>query len=167
IQDHLRASSGISLKEDLAFQKRFNGYYRVSRLPKKWYEAFYNIFDNSRNSIPAYSDLLTTLYAATNRCEASFASKLLATLDPTMPVIDSVVLGILNTKIPGPSTPNRLEKVALLHGEIGRCYKDFLKSKQGQSLISQFKATYPAESQLLTDIKMLDFILWQTREEKV
>lgn len=167
IQSHFKALTDGPLGENAEFMKRFNGFYRVSRMSPQWYDAFYKVFDNSRKSTPSFFELLTSLYAVTNRCEASFASKLLATLDPTMPVIDSIVLSILKTKIPRLPTPNRLEKVSLLHQEIGRCYREFLGSKQGESLVSQFKSVYSIESKLLSEVKMLDFILWQTREEKI
>jgi len=36
---------------------------------------------------------MVLLTAVTGRIEASFTSKLLATLDPTLPVIDTIVLG--------------------------------------------------------------------------
>ena len=166
IQSHFDAIKDTSLIENAEFQKRFNGFYRVSRMSPQWYKGFYGVFDSSRNSTPTFLELLTALHSVTNRCEASFASKLLATLDPTMPVIDSVVLGILKAKVPGPLTLNRLQEVSFLHQEMSRCYEEFLKSENGRDLVNLFEATYPVESQRLSEVKMLDFILWQTREER-
>jgi hypothetical protein len=46
------------------------------------------------------------LHRTTGRCEASFASKLSATIGPTMPVIDSVVLRNLNLRLPPSGSSN-------------------------------------------------------------
>ena len=55
-----------------------------------------------------FSLTLVELFAATGRIEASFASKLHATLHPNAPVTDSVVLENLGLRLPAVAVPDRL-----------------------------------------------------------
>lgn len=162
IQEKFDQLSNESLRDSLDFKKSFNGFYRVRQKPAAWYKAFYDIFDESRGISTDYRTVIETLYDRTNRIEASFASKLLATLNPEMPVIDSIVLSRLNTKLPRYYESNRLEKICLLHDDIKSCYQKFLKTSQGKDLITSFKRAYPQAN--ITEIKMLDLVLWQSRE---
>lgn len=161
IQKRLNELTGKPLKDDAKFRKSFNGFYRIRQKPAAWYNAFYELLDESRSQSINFSTVLRSLHKATNRYEASFASKLLATLNPQMPVIDSIVLKNLNTKLPYQSDPNRFESICSLHEEINRCYADYLQSEQGRYLVNQFRKTYPHAD--ITEVKMLDLVLWQAR----
>jgi len=88
--------------------------------------------------------------------EESFASKLAATIDPNLPVIDSWVrcnLGLGRAF----STENAKE----IHQKIREQYAEFLSTENGKYLIRRFAETYPEAH--ITHVKMLDFVLWQTR----
>ena len=73
--------------------------------------------------------VIRTLYAETGNIEASFSSKLLATINADMPIWDSIVLGRLDL-IPCQSTnkEERLANAVEIYQEITRCYRDFLTS---------------------------------------
>lgn len=161
IQKHFNELTGRPLKDDKYFRTKFNGFYRIRQKPAAWYDAFYVLLDESRSQSINFSTILRSLHKATDRYEASFASKLLATLNPQMPVIDSVVLKNLNTKLPYPSDPNRLDSICSLHDELNRCYTEYLQSEQGRYLVSQFQKVYPNAD--ITEVKMVDLILWQSR----
>ncbi|QKZ14234.1 hypothetical protein [Spirosoma sp. KUDC1026] len=161
IQKRLNDLAGKPLKDDADFRKSFNGFYRIRQKPAAWYDTFYELLDESRNQSVDFSTILRSLHIATDRYEASFASKLLATLNPQMPVIDSIVLKNLNAKLPYQSDPNRFNNICSLHEEINRCYKEYLQSENGRYLVKQFQKTYPNVD--VTEIKMLDLVLWQSR----
>lgn len=161
IQKRLNELTGKPLKDNADFRTNFNGFYRIRQKPAAWYNAFYELLDESRSQSFNFSTILRSLQKATNRYEASFASKLVAILNPQMPVIDSIVLKNLNTKLPYQSDPNRFDSICSLHEEISRCYTEYLQSEQGRYLVSQFQRTYPKAD--ITEIKMLDLVLWQAR----
>ena len=161
IQKRLNELTGKPLKNNADFRKSFNGFYRIRQKPASWYNAFYELFDESRSQSIDFSTILRSLHKATDRYEASFASKLLATLNPQMPVIDSIVLKNLNTKLPYQSDPNRFDSICLLHEEINRCYTEYLQSTQGRYLVGQFQKAYPNVE--ISEVKMLDLVLWQSR----
>ena len=105
--------------------------------------------------------MLDTLHRTTGRYEASFASKLLATIDPNMPVIDSIVLRNLNLRLPASSSKQRIARIQELHSTLVACFKEFLTTETGRHLVERFRHEYPSAN--ITEIKMLDLVLWQTR----
>ena len=54
-----------------------------------------------------FPEALRALRERTGRLEASFASKLVATLDPNKPVIDKFVLSNFNLRLPYHGAANR------------------------------------------------------------
>jgi hypothetical protein len=147
---------------DREFQKRFNGFYRVRR-NAEWQRAFYDILEGGKSKRPSLAQVLRSLHRVAGRVEASFASKLMATLDPAQPVIDSIVLGNLGLRLP-PRTETvaqRIDHVVALHARLADSFSGFLKSDTGRFLVKRFGEAYPTD--LLTEVKMIDLVLWQTR----
>jgi hypothetical protein len=112
----------------------------------------------------SFPDVFDALYGATDRYEASFASKLLATLDPHMPVIDSMVLRNLQLRLPAAGSNDRVSRIYQLHARLLACFTDYLATEDGKYLVTRFRETYPGID--VSEIKMLDFVLWQTRAKK-
>src|SRR5262245_53339545 len=79
------------VSSDPEYQRRFVGFYRVRR-ELAWRESFFELLESRKTQGLQFSEGLRRLADATGRIEASFASKLVASIDPDQPVIDSVVL---------------------------------------------------------------------------
>lgn len=147
------------------FQKRFNGFYRIRR-GKEWQRVFYELLEFYKDKKINFEDILYKLYKKTGRVEAAFASKLVATINPEMPVIDRVVLNNLKYRLPrGGSISNqiRIKKTNELYRTLIRDFKECLQSAAGKNLVKRFKKEYPRVK--ITKVKMLDFVLWQSRPE--
>ena len=147
--------------DDPEFRRSFNGFYRVRRSAQTWQPHFFALMDRARSQGFDFSRTLEELFAATGRIEASFASKLYATLHPNAPVIDSVVLENLGLKLPSAEDPNRQAKVVGIHDALARTFADLLATAEGKYLVAAFRAAYPNAS--VTDEKALDLVLWQIR----
>ena len=143
-------------------QRKFNGFYRVRR-SLEWRTAFFALMDRAHREQLAFHTILDLLRAATNRYEASFASKLFATLNPSAPVIDSVVLKNVGLRIPPVSVTNRASGILKLHNELARLFAEFLPTPSGKDLVQKFDAAYPTAAAVVTPEKKLDFVLWQSR----
>lgn len=161
IQKRLSDQSDINLADDGDFQKKFNGFYRIRQKPAAWYKIFYMLFDESRKIPVDYYTVLQLLHKLTGRYEASFASKLLASIDTQMPVIDSIVLKNLNLRLPYPYEANRLESICSIHGKLTEYYANYLQTEKGKHLVGRFRKVYPDAN--VSEVKMLDLILWQSR----
>lgn len=145
---------------DAEFQKRFVGFYRVRR-GANWRNTYFRILEQAKSSPISFGEALRKLHTVTGRVEASFASKLVATIDPTQPVIDSVVLENTGLKLPYAGSSDRLARIEDVHQSLGSIYAKFLSSGSGRSMVERFKKSYPDAS--VSEVKMLDLLLWQTR----
>src|SRR5690606_33727520 len=115
---------------DAVFQRRFNGFYRVRR-DAEWREEYFRLMEESKAGGVHFTHVLRTLHAATGRYEASFASKLVATLAPTQPVIDRFVLENFDLRLPYPYQKGREMRILQVHAELCAKYGALLASDVG------------------------------------
>jgi hypothetical protein len=158
IQSEVKRSGDFYRNE--AFRRRFNRFYRVRRAAP-WRDTFYSVMGRALRERLRFPAVLGLLYEATSRYEASFASKLVATLDPSKPVIDSVVLKNLGLRLPAAHAPDRSQRICQVYDQLAVCLSDFLSTDGGAHLVSAFQRRFPDAR--ITEVKMLDLVLWQTR----
>lgn len=164
LQQYLWLQSKITgnrdFHEDTEFRRKYNHFYRIRRA-SAWQNVFYGLMDRAKKEQLHLQFVLDALRQSTGRVEASFASKLLATINPALPVIDSVILKNLGMRLPSATEPDRILKVCKIHKQLAECFQEFLNSDNGKYLVEAFKRKYPNAK--ITETKMLDLVLWQTR----
>ncbi len=94
--------------------------------------------------------------------EASFASKLVASIDPDQPVIDSLVLKNLGLRLPPKTSHDRFSRIVDLHRDLAEWYHAQLASLEGVRALERFRKAYPDAR--ITDMKALDLIIWKVRD---
>lgn len=146
--------------EDALFRRRFNHYYRVRR-NAAWQAAYFALMGRARQEALEFNAVLDALRLATNRLEASFATKLISTVNPTLPVIDKFVLRNVGLALPAQNTPNRATAIVRVYAALQASLNAYLQSEDGRYLAREFNRIYPNSG--VTEIKMLDLVLWQTR----
>lgn len=154
----------IDVSNDKEFQRQFNGFYRMRQRPKLFYETFYQYLQENKAKEIGFSETLNYFYIQMGRLEPSFSSKLVATVNPKLPVWDSEVLDSLNLKTPGYHLAKdiRKERLISIYGEIEKWYERFIISDKGKQMLKIFNQEVgPVE---ITDVKKIDLILWQTRK---
>jgi hypothetical protein len=157
LQEHRDAND---LRKDLNYRRRFDHFYRVRRGPD-WHDKFYGLLERKKREAVSFGEVLRALHRATGHYEASFASKLVATIRPDMPVIDSIILRNVNLSLPRYNVRDRAVRFEHLHATLVSWFKVFLTTRTGRYLVKRFREEYPAAT--ITEIKMLDLVLWQTR----
>lgn len=150
----------LDVSADRDFQRRFNRFYRVRR-GTDWQWRFYALLERGKRDPTDFTEVLRALHAATGRYEASFASKLVATLYPDRPVIDRFVLANAGLRLPGPSAKDRPGEILACYVGLQHAFAVFLRSPTGTYLVESFLRRFPGRS--VTAVKMLDLVLWQTR----
>ena len=145
---------------DPDFQRAFNHLYRVRR-GKTWRTQYFRLMGQARRRTISFKSAVSILLRSTGRYEASFTSKLIATIDPWQPVIDSVVLRRLGLRLPRKRFVRRVHAIDKIHRKLAHSYSSFLRTTDGRFLIRSFKRKYPHAR--ITSIKMVDFVVWQTR----
>ena len=153
----------IDVSKDKEYQTTFNSFFRVRR-NEEWRKEFYNYFEiiKNRKNI-TFDEILDSIYKRTGNIEASFCSKLLSTINHNMPIIDQYVLKNLNLKIKGNTKDDKLKSTKEVYKELVKIEKEKLNNKDIKKAIDDFKNYFPEYN--LSDIKILDYILWNTRDE--
>jgi hypothetical protein len=96
LQNQIR-SCDVSRTEE--FQRLFSGFYRVRR-NSRWKQEYFKLMEASKLTGIDFPEALKEINLRCGRVEASFASKLVATLDSSMPVIDKFVLKFFGLRLP-------------------------------------------------------------------
>jgi len=143
---------------DPLFRRKFNGFYRMRR-GGEFQNQFFLIFDSGNID---FEYVLQRIFNFSGRYEASFASKLIATIDPGFPVIDKHVLNNLNLSRPQPKDLDKLNSWLNIYNRLISEFTTYLTSETGLYLLRRFDEMYPYASGI-DPIKKLDFILWQSR----
>jgi hypothetical protein len=94
--------------------------------------------------------------------EASFASKLVATLNPDKPVIDKFVLTNFGLSLPSQYENDREAKAVKIYDELCAAYDELLQKPIMNTIRIKFAEQFPWAT--TTDLKKVDLILWQIRE---
>lgn len=152
----------VNVSHDPTFQRTFNAVYGVRR-NEEWRRHFYQIFEQEKsNPAPKFGEVVGEIFNRTGRVEASFASKLIATLDPNQAIYDSVVLSNFGYR---PLTSTGVEKIA----DVVRDYaaiQSHLDALVGTDVFAglrqRFDRQFP-QFETFTDLKVLDLLIWQMR----
>lgn len=107
--------NSTDVSKDQEFQKLFNGFYRIRQRKQEFYQAYYLILEESKGKSCSFGEILEKIYNETGRFEASFSSKLFATVASYKPVWDSFVLQNLGLKAPYTNDKRRMEKIIILY----------------------------------------------------
>lgn len=151
------------------FQANFKNFYVVRRRTPQWSDNFFKIFDDVRtswgtlgaaNPCAVFEDVLGRLKsnpATSKYVEKSFASKMLHTLNPSLPIIDKEVLKQLGYRNPYNSIPKSVQ----LYEELIDWYATALSDPVSIGWIDAFNNAFPGNT--YTNVKRIDFLLWQMR----
>lgn len=153
----------IDVSKNREFRKKFNHFYRIRQRESEFYDVFYQKLEDSKKECPAFGELIDYFYDQFKRMEASFSSKLIATVNPNLPVWDNEVLRNLGLKKPYnyEKVDVRLKKIKRLYEVIRNWYVDYLETDEAKNKLAMFDNHFPNSN--ITDTKKIDLILWQTR----
>lgn len=150
------------VSSDADFQRFYNRFYRVRR-NAKWQARYYAIMEREKtNPSAAFEDVLREMYELTGNVEASFTSKMIATLHPDSPIWDNLVLSRLGLKLKGTTAQAKLENAVEVYGEIVSWYETYLATDDAEKNIRLFDELLP-DFAWLTPVKKVDFLLWSGR----
>ena len=148
------------VSKDWNFQTKFNDFYKVRR-NARWRLHYYELMEAMKSHDMTFAQALRILRQKTNRIEASFASKLVSTLNPNKPVVDKFVLKNFDLRLPYYSATNRESKTIQVYDELCLKYKDLMGRQIASVICDKFVEMYPWAN--ITDLKKVDLVLWQNR----
>ncbi|MCH5266157.1 MAG: hypothetical protein J1F02_09675 [Lachnospiraceae bacterium] len=108
------------------------------------------------------------MFKESGKIEVSFVSKLMATIDPQLPIWDKYVLINLGKiaeweKFRSADAEERIKEASKIYAYIKCWYKSFIEDDYGKLCIAKFDEALPAYRDKLTDIKKIDYLLWGKR----
>ena len=143
------------------FQRLFNGYYRIRR-NEEWRRHYYTLFCKARTEHYSFENIINELYNLTGNVEASFSSKMLATIDASKPVWDQYVLQNLGLELSGKTKIEKLQNAVCLYDQLEKWYSDYLKKTEARENIIEFNRLLP-DYTWINDTKKIDCLLWSKR----
>lgn len=143
------------------FQRVFNGFYRVRR-NEEWRQHYYDLFVKAKAGQFDFEQIIYELYNKTGNVEASFSSKMLATLDASKPIWDQYVLQNLGLELTGRTQEEKLKNAVALYRQIVMWYADYLSTVEAQKNIAKFDRMLP-DYAWISDTKKIDCLLWSKR----
>ncbi|MBK9584878.1 MAG: hypothetical protein IPO55_03050 [Alphaproteobacteria bacterium] len=154
----------VDVSSDMKFQVAYKGFYRVRQKSEAWYQDYFGLMQECRSKKPEFAEILEELRLrlGSNRCEASFSSKLVATLNPDRPVWDRYVLQNLGLKWPSRKSDDKHQHAVTLYASMRQNLESFLTTVTAHRWIGLFNERVVG-SDRISDMKKLDFILWQVR----
>jgi len=152
----------VDVSKNQRFQKRFNSFYRVRQRKPNWYKSYYEFLEENKNNKITFNKTLDHFKSELGRYEPSFSSKLVATINPNKPVWDIYVLKNTGHKAPSYSSKSKFEDAKSAYKSIEEWYKEFLKTGEAKKIINSFNEVIK-EHDKITDLKKVDFVLWQMR----
>ena len=153
--------NNINITSNPDFQKTFNGFFKVRR-NEKWRKIYYSIMEKAKSEPLTFRQVITEMYNKTGRIEASFTSKLLASIDTDKPIWDKYVLENLGLVPSGKNPHERIENACQIYDALTEWYYNFLRSDEGKKCIMEFNKKMPDYS-WISNTKKIDFLIWRTR----
>jgi hypothetical protein len=147
---------------DVQYQRTYNGIYMLRLPDTRFYAGHYALLQQHKtNPHISFPELLAQLSACTGRLEVSFSSKLLATINPDIPPLDSVVLGHLGLVLPKAGESDRDAKAIAVHGALIEKMTQIAASADFDEIKRRFQLRHPQYQ--FTASKILDLVLWRYR----
>lgn len=150
------------------FRKKFNGFYTVRQKKSSWYDCYYSLMEKQRIVPQSFEVILRAMYEEGHTIEVSFVSKLIAAVDPNLPIWDQYViknLGFMKEweRYRQKSTEERIQKAVEIYNAIINWYSEFLSSENGKLCVERFDETLPEYKEKISDVKKIDYWLWSKR----
>lgn len=150
----------VNVSCDLDFQREYNYFYKVRR-NAEWRQHYFDLFEKckKRRNV-SFGFILEELYSNTGRVEASFASKMLASLDDDMPIWNSQVLNRMGISPSKKQDQQKINETKALYYFIVDWYEKLKADKDRyEEYVTAFDNRFPDYSNI-SSTKKIDFILW-------
>ena len=144
---------------DSVYQKTFNAFY-VVRCDENWRREYYALMEQCKTAPHTFEEILKAMHSFSGRVEASYASKLLATIDSSYPIWDQYVLKNLGVK--DRKGFRTIEGTVDAYEQIRGWYADYLGTDEAKENIGIFDRELP-DYAWISDLKKIDFMLWKMR----
>ena len=157
-------SKGDIIKNHV-FKFTFRSFYRIdnAKFSNKLKDKYFELLSKKEDNLGI---ILSELHRIPNlkglNCiHFSFATKLLHTLDNNNPIYDTEVSRVLHiTTIKKGTKEVKIKSCEEKYLKLKEIHESLLKDKEIQKLISRFRKNFNVKPEHISDVKVLDFIVW-------
>lgn len=152
----------VDVSLDEGFQKTYENFYTLGRYPKEFRRDYFAYMERCKETELSFEEALS-YFLKYGTLEVSFSSKLVHTLNPEQPIWDKNVTDQhFGYKIPTYGTKDREKKILDRYKRYKRDFLKYVASDDGKTIIRAFDEAFPETG--FTDLKKVDFVLWQDIE---
>lgn len=161
----------VDVSSNIEFQKKFKYFYRI-RLADEWCEVYFRLFEEmKKDKLPSFEKIITAMLNRTKgmvisgnlckdgRVEASFSSKMLATIRPDKPIWDSHVLKQLSISVPTGSATSRVQQCIKIYEQLENEYNRFIKTEKAKNIVHKFDKLQSGYTNI-SAVKKIDYLVW-------
>lgn len=164
----MQTAQSTNFKATDEYRKMYKGFYNVRQRSCEWYDKYFLLMEEQSTENRSFEDLLRIMFKEHGKIEVSFVSKLMATINPQLPIWDKFVLINLGKaaeweRFRTADVEKRIKEAAKIYADIESWYKDFIEADDGKVCIAKFDELLPIYKDKLTDIKKIDYLLWSKR----
>lgn len=167
----IRLVNAVDVSKCTDFQMAFDGYYRVRRNDTwraKYYEYFESVKCDEDISFDAIIDHIynnmKTVQGKLNPVEASFSSKMLATIDTNKPILVSQVLKNMGLSIVGETPEKRLQSSKKAYKDICERFENYIGTDDCDEAVKLFDSYFPG-CKVFSVCKKIDWFLWALEKD--
>jgi hypothetical protein len=147
----------VVVSNDYSFQSMFSGLFQLRWMPRRHRSIYFGMMQQQKEIDRGHSfrDLLQAYYDQTGRWEVSFITKLIAIIDPSRSVWDSLVSRRLCLSLP---VVRNLETCAARYEELSERMTGLLAHRQFQCVVDAFENRFP--KRCYKQMRILDATIW-------
>ena len=153
-----KRAAEVNVAADEDFQRVFSSFYSV-RKNSGWRGHFFSLMERAKKEHLIYEDVIEEILKTTGMVESSLASKLIATVNDSCPIIDKYVLKNLGMSISGSGKVARCSNAIDVYYRVCDWYDDYLETAEGKANIACFDSMLPNYA-CFSSIKKLDSLIW-------
>lgn len=146
------------------FQFVFRSYYRLDNagLGDDIKDHYFKLLSKKQNNLDL---ILSELYEIPTlrklkTIQFSFATKLLHTINENNPIFDSEVSRVIHKRVVGSTKHKKIESCLEIYDCLKEIYFNVLKDKKIEKVILKFRKKFKVNKEKMSDMKVLDFIVW-------
>lgn len=149
----------VDISKSADFQRTFNGFYVVRGRSAEWRKIYYELFERMKSESADFEKIITILYKKTGDVEASFSSKMLATLNADKPIWDKYVMENVDLKLVGKNQEEKVKNAIALYEDLEKWYSYYLDTVSAKNCLRVFDKEMP-QYQWISSVKKIDCFIW-------
>lgn len=155
----------VSTNEE--FQTLYISFYMPCPVSDDFKAEYFNVFEKCKTQYFSFCEIIKKLSVIKNSAEFSFTTKMLATLDSSLPIWDNVIAKKL--LIPGAPSgwklESRLQYSIIAYDRLKDWYNNFLQTQDANALLTKFDDNFSEYKDSISTVKKIDFMLWADDNE--